>query len=202
MNSTMSCTPLPTWRLWADVWILEQSAGRQSMRGKPGCRRPARCIMKWVCTIHFTSLFFTLRPATHLLRPGLPATTSSTVLHHAPAFWCPPQYPTAPTSTMIRRHLNWLPQACSHDILHALDVAPSTSFNVSTVVDTSYAPQPTQSTPCSRHLCCSDVAHRMPPLSPLSTQRHLKCHVVTFPSPHSLRTWISRLRLYWSSQAR
>jgi len=34
------------------------------------------------------------------------ATTSSTVLHHAPASRCPPQHPTAPTSTTIQRHLN------------------------------------------------------------------------------------------------
>ena len=33
-NGTTSCTPLPTWRLWADIWILERSAGRQH-EGKP-----------------------------------------------------------------------------------------------------------------------------------------------------------------------
>ena len=36
MNSTTSCAPLPTWKLWADIWILEWSAGGQSMRGYPG----------------------------------------------------------------------------------------------------------------------------------------------------------------------
>ena len=31
MNTTMSCTALQ--RLWANIWILEQFAGRQGMRG-------------------------------------------------------------------------------------------------------------------------------------------------------------------------
>jgi hypothetical protein len=59
----------------------------------------------------FTSLFFTLQPATHLLWPGLPATTLLAVLHHAPSSPCPPQHPTALTSTTIWCHLNWSPRA-------------------------------------------------------------------------------------------
>lgn len=38
MNSiTESCAPPPTGRLWADVWILNRSAGRLSMRGNLSC---------------------------------------------------------------------------------------------------------------------------------------------------------------------
>jgi len=48
-------------------------------------------------------------------------TTSSTVLHHAATSRCPPQYPMAPTSTMVWCHLNWSPRAHHpHDIFHAL----------------------------------------------------------------------------------
>jgi len=59
------------------------------------------------------SLLITVQPATHLPRPGPPATTSSesTVLHHAPASRCLPQHPTTPNSTMRWRHLNWSPRA-------------------------------------------------------------------------------------------
>jgi hypothetical protein len=46
-----------------------------------------------------------IQPATHLLRPGPTATTSSTALHHAPASRC--QHPMAPISTKILCHLKW-----------------------------------------------------------------------------------------------
>jgi hypothetical protein len=110
------------------------------MRGNPRCRRPARCVVKRVYATHFTSLFFTLQPATHLLRPSLPAATSSTVLHHAPAFRCPPQHPTAPTSTKIPRHLNWLLRAHTP----TMSFAPGKQFHNSCCFTHPNAP-----TPCS-----------------------------------------------------
>ena len=44
-----------------------------SLRGNLGWRRPVRCIVKRVYVTRFIPLFFTVQPATHLLRPVPPA---------------------------------------------------------------------------------------------------------------------------------
>ena len=109
-NSATSCASLPTWKLWAGVWILEWSAGRQSMRWNPGCRKPARCVVKWVYVTHFPS--FSLFRRSTCNSPAEARPTCDDIVDGAPSrprlsVPTPNGHPMAPISTKIRCHLKW-----------------------------------------------------------------------------------------------
>jgi len=171
------------------------------MRENPGCRRPARCVVKRVYVTHFTSLFFTLQPATYLLRPGLPATTSSTVLHHASAFRCLPQHPTAPTSTTVWHHLILPPPPMTTGTTRGPTSGPVPATTSSTVLHHAPAswclprhPMAPTSTKIRRHLNWSRRAHTPMSFMP-GEQFHISCCFTrpNAPTPRSGPVLVDRI---------
>ena len=119
-----------------------------SMRGNPGWGRPARCVIKQAYTTCFTSLFFTVQPATHLLRPGQ---------HHR---WCS----IMPPPLSAHHIMHYIDQIDCH-IMHDINCCVTHDFNH----HTHGPPHPTL-TAASHHFNCTPLW--MPHMSQLDCNRN------------------------------